>query len=91
MKTHTFIAANPDWFEENDKLVAGFEFTDFATVKKVVQGILHLADVQNHHPEVTFSYNTVEIKTVTHDAGSSITEKDFALAKAISKLVAGES
>lgn len=82
-----FIIDYPDWYVEEGQLVAGFEFKDFQAVKKAVGEILLIADEQNHHPTVTFGYNTIEIKTVTHDAGDIITDKDFALAKAISEVV----
>lgn len=85
-----FIANSQDWHEESGFLVAGFEFKDFEAVQNVIQKIMKLADEQNHHPAVTFGYNTVEIKTVTHDAGNQITEKDFKLAEAISATVVGD-
>jgi 4a-hydroxytetrahydrobiopterin dehydratase len=85
----TFITNHPDWYVEGDELVAGFEFKDFIAVQEIVGKIMKIATEQDHHPAVTFGYNTVEIKTVTHDAGNTITEKDFKLAEAISKVVAG--
>lgn len=84
-----FIEKYPDWYVEEGKLVAGFEFEDFSGVQNLVSVIVKEANEQNHHPDVKFSYNTVEIKTITHDASDSITDKDFALAKVISEAVQG--
>lgn len=84
-----FVSKNPDWYVEDGHLVSGFEFKDFGAVKAVVNEVMNLAEEHNHHPTVTFGYNTVEVKTVTHDEGNSITEKDFKLAEAISKVVSG--
>jgi 4a-hydroxytetrahydrobiopterin dehydratase len=85
----TFITKHPDWYEEMGFLVAGYEFADFAGVQAAVAGIMNIASEQDHHPEVTFGYNTILVRTVTHDAGNKITEKDFALAEVISDLMAG--
>lgn len=85
----TFIESHPDWYEEEGQLVAGFEFKDFTAVQTIVTEIMKVADEINHHPVVTFGYNTIEIKTVTHDEGDVITEKDFELAEAITKIIAG--
>ena len=82
-----FITENPDWYVEGDELVAGFEFKDFAVVQEKVHAIMRLADSHDHHPTVAFTYNTIEIKTVTHDAGNTITKKDLELAKGISEIV----
>lgn len=79
-----FIAGNADWYVEDEKLVAGFEFTSYDAVKKMVTEIIRLAGEYNHHPEVTFTFSTVEVKSTTHDQNNSITEKDLKLAEAIS-------
>lgn len=82
-----FIADHADWYVEEEKLAAGFEFTSFTAVKDTVTEIMRLAGEYDHHPEVTFGYNTIEVKTVTHDEGNQITEKDLKLAEAISEMV----
>ena len=43
-------------------------------------------EAQNHHPEWSNVYNTLNIRLTTHDAGG-VTEKDVALAKSIEKIV----
>lgn len=45
-----------------------------------------LSEKQNHHPNWSNVYNTVEICLTTHDAGNVVTEKDRELAAAIDKL-----
>jgi 4a-hydroxytetrahydrobiopterin dehydratase len=46
-----------------------------------------VAEKMNHHPTWTNTWNTVRIELTTHDAGSTVTDLDHALAKAIDKLV----
>ena len=44
-----------------------------------------LAEQANHHPDILLSWNKVTLTLVSHSAGG-LTEKDFALARAISEL-----
>jgi 4a-hydroxytetrahydrobiopterin dehydratase len=78
-----------DWREEQGELMATFSLDSFDEVQSVVTQIMELAKTANHHPTVTFGYNKIVVKTVTHDAGHKITEKDEALARAISTVVKG--
>ncbi|MAQ59442.1 hypothetical protein CL638_01900 [bacterium] len=82
-----FISEFPDWYQEGDELVAGFEFKDFQGVTVLICDLLPVIEECNHHPTVTFGYNTVEIRTTSHDEGNKITEKDLKLAAKISRLV----
>jgi 4a-hydroxytetrahydrobiopterin dehydratase len=64
----------------------------FATYKKAIAMLVkvsELAEIQNHHPEITSAYTRIRIKLWTHDA-NGLTNKDFELAQAIDKLVAQE-
>jgi 4a-hydroxytetrahydrobiopterin dehydratase len=64
----------------------------FATYKKAIAMLVkvsELAEIQNHHPEITSAYTRIRIKLWTHDA-NGLTNKDFELAQAIDKLVARE-
>lgn len=86
-KIETFIEKYPDWYQEDNALVAGFEFASFTGLKNLIPKLLDLIEKENHHPTVNFDYNTIEIKTTTHDAGDKVTEKDLALAEKISELI----
>ena len=44
------------------------------------------AEKQNHHPEWSNVWNTVNFELCTHDAGNIVTEKDEKLAGTISKI-----
>lgn len=52
----------------------------------VVNTIGHLSEAAWHHPELLVSYDTVEIRLTTHDAGG-LTAKDFDLASKIEEVV----
>ena len=51
-----------------------------------VNAIGHLAEAAWHHPDLLVSYNSVEVRLMSHDA-KGITERDFALAKKIEELI----
>ena len=74
------------WKEENDALHATFTFDDFKSAFAFMTEVAFYAEVQNHHPNWSNVYNTVNISLSTHDAGNIITEKDHKLAEAIDKV-----
>ncbi len=82
-----FISEFPDWYQEGEELVAGFEFEDFQGVTALLTHLVEIIEECDHHPTVTFGYNTIEIKTTTHDEGNKITQKDLEIARKISNLV----
>jgi 4a-hydroxytetrahydrobiopterin dehydratase len=45
-----------------------------------------LSEKMNHHPNWSNSWNKVDIRLTTHDAGNVITQKDKDLAKGITKI-----
>lgn len=49
---------------------------------RFVNRVAEYAEKVQHHPDILVRYNKVTISVSTHDAGG-ITEKDFALAKAV--------
>ncbi|SFA75683.1 4a-hydroxytetrahydrobiopterin dehydratase [Algoriphagus aquimarinus] len=74
------------WIEEDNKLKKTFKFKDFQEAFAFMTRVAFLAEAQNHHPNWSNVYNTVEIELTTHDAGNTVTKKDHALAKAIDGL-----
>lgn len=70
----------------NNQLVAQFKFEDFSQAFAFVARVSLLAEQHNHHPKLVWEYNKVDISLCTHDAGNTITEKDYKLAEAIEKL-----
>ena len=63
-----------------------WRFRDFKTVIQFFNQVCELADTQDHHPEILTTYTSFRIRLWTHDAGG-ITQKDFALASAIDRLI----
>lgn len=76
-----------DWKEENNKLNKEFKFENFVEAWGFMNKVALLAEKAEHHPEWKNVYNKVEISLTTHDEGSTVTEKDKKLAKAIDNLL----
>lgn len=75
------------WQTQNNQLYRKFEFQDFQTAFAFMTRVAALAETLKHHPTWSNTYNVVEIWLCTHDAGNTITEKDWKLARGIDLLV----
>lgn len=74
------------WDLKEGKLCRSFTFTDFSEAFAFMTRVAMVAEKQNHHPEWSNVYNTVRIALSTHDAGGTVTDKDWKLAAAIDRL-----
>ena len=74
------------WNEEDNKLKATLKFKDFTEAFAFMTEVAFHAEKQNHHPNWSNVWNTVEIHLTTHDAGNTVTDKDHRLAKTIKEL-----
>lgn len=73
------------WEVEGKKLRCRKTFKNFVEAIAFVDRLVDPAEAAAHHPDLEISYNKVTISLTTHDAGG-LTEKDFALAKEISRI-----
>ena len=71
------------WTEENNQLKKKFVFKDFTQAFAFMTEVAFVAEAQQHHPNWSNVYNTVEFALNTHDANDTVTEKDRKLAEAI--------
>lgn len=74
------------WTKENNQLICQFTFADFIQAWSFMTEVAMTAEKMNHHPTWTNTYNQVEIRLCTHDAGNIITQKDEELAEAIDQM-----
>jgi 4a-hydroxytetrahydrobiopterin dehydratase len=76
----------PAWQLSDGRLHRAFRFADFTEAFGFMASVALLAERADHHPEWSNVYNRVDIFLTTHDAGG-LSERDFALAQAIDRLV----
>ena len=74
------------WKEENNQLIANFEFRDFVAAFAFMTEVAFHAEKANHHPNWSNVYNRVQISLNTHDAGNIVTDKDRDLANIIDEV-----
>ncbi len=80
------LAQTPSWDLVDGKLHQQFKFASFVEAFGFMSSVALLAESADHHPEWSNVYNKVTVDLMTHDVGG-ISEKDFALAEAVGKLV----
>ena len=73
------------WEKRDGKLCKDFKFINFIEAFSFITKIALESEKMNHHPDITISYNKVNIKLISHDI-NQISERDTDLAKKIDKL-----
>ena len=74
------------WKEENQVLLKTFTFASFEEAMQFMQNATPFISESDHHPTWSNTYNRVEVRLTTHDAGNKVTEKDRKLAEYLDKL-----
>jgi len=82
----TRLGELPGWSIDGQMLQSVRTFKNFIEAINFVNKLVDPAETARHHPDIGISYKTVTISLTTHDAGG-LTEKDFELAKTISRIV----
>lgn len=79
------LATLNDWTRHGNELIKTFTLRNFPAAVAFVTQVGFLAEAMAHHPNIDIRYRRVTLMLSTHDAGG-LTEKDFALAKAVDGL-----
>ena len=70
---------------DEQRLERQFKFPDFARALEFVNRVGAVAEKENHHPDIYFTWGQARIQIWTHSAGG-LTENDFILAAKINEL-----
>lgn len=73
------------WHHRGNALEKRFDCANFDGSIAFVNAIAAAANAQDHHPDLTISWNDVTVTLSSHDAGG-ITARDFTLAATIDAL-----
>lgn len=82
-----FLADADGWSRKGDKIVRDFKAASDREAARAIARIADLAIGANHHPELTWVYDSLHIELTTHDAGG-LTKKDLHLAGCIDDVLA---
>jgi 4a-hydroxytetrahydrobiopterin dehydratase len=85
--SHALVALEGWTFEDERSIFRRFIFADHIAALGFVVRVAATAEVANHHPEIHWVYNRVDVILTTHDAGG-VTAKDLDLAARVNALVA---
>lgn len=83
---NTHMKKVPRWSLHDKSIVREFDFKDFRQAMNFVNRVAQIAEAQDHHPDITISYNKVKLELSTHEAGG-LTVKDFGLAEKLDQTV----
>lgn len=76
----------PDWKMTENAIEKTFKFSNFVNAFGFMSKVAIGAEVHNHHPEWSNVWNIVHIRLTSHESGG-LTERDFALAQYIERLM----
>jgi len=76
----------PNWKFSRGSITREFKTNGWRVTLMLINAVGHLSEVAWHHPELIATYDSLEIRLNTHDAGG-ITDRDFALAEKIEEFV----
>ncbi|MGB3532376.1 MAG: 4a-hydroxytetrahydrobiopterin dehydratase [Microcoleaceae cyanobacterium] len=74
------------WEQQDQTLVYTHQFNNFIESVNFVNCLVEPAEMLNHHPDLSISYNQVTINLTTHDA-VGLTNLDFQLAEKINQVL----
>ena len=83
------LAELEGWEREGEMIVKTFELADFVGSVEFIRRLVEPAEEMGHHPDLSVSWNKVQVSITTHAAGG-LTENDFELAKRIDGLASSE-
>ena len=78
---------HPDWQlgEDARALHRAFSFKDFYRTMSFVNAVAHVANIEDHHPDLEVGYNYCRIQFTTH-AIRGLSENDFICAAKVDAL-----
>ena len=76
------LAGLDGWERSGEAISKSFERGDFVGSVDFVSALVEPAEEMGHHPDLSISWDTVEVTVTTHSEGG-LTENDFELASRI--------
>ena len=83
------LALLPDWTVQECKLVRSFSFRDHYETLAFVNALAWISHVEDHHPELTVTYNRCVVRYDTHSVNEGrggLSDNDFICAAKVDAL-----
>ena len=71
--------------ESKKELTRQYKFSDYKETLDFVNKVAKIAEKQNHHPDITFGYNTAKVSITDHEKGG-VSDKCHKFMKEVDKL-----
>ena len=75
-----------NWVISSGRLEKTYKFANFEAAMLFMQQAAVTIIALDHHPTWANTYNRIHVSLSTHDAGNTVTEKDWELARAMDAL-----
>lgn len=88
----SLLALLPEWQQQGGQLLRRFDFPDYYRTIAFVNALAWLSHTEDHHPELTVTYNTCTVHYHTHSANAGqggLSDNDFICAARASALWQG--
>ena len=75
-----YLSAVPDWQQDGKRIVRTYQFKNYYETLAFMNAIAYVIHGEDHHPEITLTYNKCVIRFDTHtvnDGQGGISENDF--------------
>lgn len=83
----TLLGELDDWQISNETILQKtFTFKNFFRTMSFVNAVAHIANQENHHPDMQITYNSCTINFTTHAIGG-LSENDFICAAKVDLLL----
>jgi len=82
------LAAGWTLSEKADAISREFAFRDFFRTMSFVNALAHIANLEDHHPDLEVGYNRCRVTFTTHAIGG-LSENDFICAAKIDRIPVG--
>jgi 4a-hydroxytetrahydrobiopterin dehydratase len=81
----TQVSAEWALIEDAHAIQRKFAFRDFYRTMSFVNAVAHLANIEDHHPDLEVGYNYCRVKFTTH-AVKGLSENDFVCAAKVDRI-----
>lgn len=85
--TQKLASLSEHWQMDGDSTIIGqFKFENYYETQAFINAVAYIAHREDHHPDITFGYNSAEIRLTTHAIGG-LSDNDFISAARIDQLL----
>jgi len=75
-----YLGAIPEWTRTENRIVKSYKFKNYYETLAFMNAIAYVIHAEDHHPEITLTYNQCVIKFDTHSVNNGrggLSENDF--------------